>query len=281
MDLILKNWKIFLIIIFLYIIFAILFLVYIWHPNDSYSSNFKYNQYTEQQANDKLEKIYEDKITGYLLNRNYMSLYKLMSKEFLDKNNLNENNFNQYLEDNYYFANKVTTNGYQITNTSNSTIYSISYRTGLFPNTINVIETTPFSYTLSFGNDYTEQINNGEQSSLKDYTSNGIKFSVVLNKSDSNTLYYTFNITNQDNENVKFDFSDINKIKLYSIKLDKYYRLSNVDIHNSNDDILTKGSSINRDFSFEIPMNSQTQINSIIFYNVNINGNYTDVTINI
>lgn len=278
MDLISKNMKTLIIFAVIYVVIIIAVLVYIWSPKKQNFNISKYDVYTEQQIEDRVKTLYCGEISNDLITRNSDNLYNLMSKDFLTKNNLSKDNFYDYMINNLYFtSNNVAAGKYTVSKDGNNYIYSIEFQIGIVYKIINIIEEKPYVYTITFGDEYTNNITSISKSGK--VVSNGIIFDYEITKNLVNNLYITFNITNVENEKVEVDFSDVTKVQV--ITSDSEYKLSNIEIYGNNDNVLTKDSSISKSLVFDIPLSEQSKITTIRFNDVKVNGTVMNIAVNI
>ena len=224
-------------------------------------------------ANDYKErgyKVFAAELKSLLFSNNSDYLYEKMDKTFLDSNSLTKDNFKNYLTVNRLVGNEVNLIKYSYYEGDSYCTYRITYTvkttTGTKTSVVNVLESKPYEYTISFDKTTIPADKNSYVSSEVE----GIKFEVSLVQTAENFVKYNVKVTNLYNESVKFDFSSLSNVQLLLQDGSKVNQAS-VVISGDSEVEVNKESYITNEFSFNINLENQNKIKSIIFENVSIN----------
>lgn len=139
--------------IVVYIALAVLVLIYIWFPKGINfgisNSKFTYEDVDEKQ---KAIDMYKVKVTLLLKENDLEQLYQKLDDEYKSKYHINEDNFQFFLEESSLISKKDVSLGECSVNIQNGDIYvyRFSYLCNNKSKYVNVIETKPDEYTLSF-----------------------------------------------------------------------------------------------------------------------------------
>lgn len=265
-----KNDKLFLIMVFFIVavvISLIVSLFFIWRGKDDDGglTSYSYSGFEE-----KIVTMYQKQVQILLKQSNVKLLAEKLDEEFLSDNNLSRDNLDGLK---IYLTSKglLSKNRASITNYTTSTnsdtgvvVYRFKYyNSNGYTRYVNLIETQPYVYTLSF-----DEVNTSTSAkrSVID-SSNKIRFELSLQESTTTSLKYNLKITNENDETVKFDFNNVSSVELL-LNDGKTEKLSSVIASSEEDFELTKNSYLNQELFFNINLEEQGNIKSIIFYNV-------------
>lgn len=265
-----KNDKVFLIMVFFIIaviISLIVSLFFIWSGKSEDSGITKYS-YTGFE--DKVVTMYQKQMQILLKQSNVKLLAEKLDEEFLSNNNLSRDNLDA-LTNYLNYKGLLSKNRASITNYTTSTnsntgvvVYRFKYyNSNGFTRYVNLIETQPYVYTLSF--DEVSTITSAKRNVID--SSNKIKFELNLQESTTNSLKYNLKITNENERIVKFDFNNVSSVEL-QLNSGKTIKLSSVIASSEEDFELTKNSYLNQELFFDINLEEQGNIKAILFYNV-------------
>lgn len=264
------------IFIVILVIFLIVSLFFIWRRNeDSGITSYNYLGFEEEVVS-----MYQKQLQILLKENNARLLAQKLDEQFLTDAKLSRNDLTtikQYLKNNSLYA--IDRNAFvNYTVSTNEDTGLVVYRFKYYNldnkfKYVNLIETEPYAYTISFENEYT--YTSAKKSVIDDI--NGIKFELSLKESKENSLKYNVKITNTSSQKVKFDFNNVSSVELI-LKDNSKIKLSSV-VASNDDYILERDSYINQELFFALSLDRQGQIKSIIFYNVLIDGNKNDLEI--
>lgn len=265
-DSLFENKKQLYIVGAVYLLVVIIMLIVIWKPSNKIENEIiKYSEYNQETKNREMANYYFnlilnnfDNVVDNNISDDYLEYNKITSEELKSKYNIDKN---------------AIIDGLTIYNFGDSIIYSstVNYIGG--SDVINIIESYPYEYNITFGNFISYTIPNDM------YQSNGITFNINSVYSTKNYISYNISITNNKNEYVNIDFSDTSKIYLVTKDGQKHYLTNNsLESNNSN---ITKNGSMNKELVFTISLNVQGNVEKIIFQNSNIDGKNVDIEINL
>ena len=264
------------IFIVIVIISLIVSLFFIWRSREESGVT----SYTYLGFEEEVVAMYQKQLQILLKENNTRLLAQKLDEQFLTDTNLSRDNLTtlkQYLTNKSLFSigrNSIADYTVSANEDTGVVVYRFKYYNldGKLKY-VNLIETEPYAYTISFENEYTST---SAKKSVIDST-NGVKFELSLQESKENSLKYNAKITNISDEKVQFDFNNVASVEL---KLEDGNKVKLSSVIASNDDyILAKDSYINQELFFAIPLDKQGEIKSIIFYNVLIGENKTNLEI--
>lgn len=251
----------------------------VWSYLNHNNHEGKVYHYTENTNYEKkVYEMYKSEIKRLLLPINTAQLYEEMDEEFLERHALTEDNFKAYLEENQLIGRDIQFKAYDVIQKGDTYLYKIYY----FINengksvknaTINVIETRPYQYTLSFEKDAESLLSNTINT-----TQSNIAFSIILKESTNDTIKYEINFKNQNEQTLNIDFDDINNVQLVLTDGRRIKMASTVI--SSDEEVLTQGSSLKKEAVFLVPIKDQASIKGIRFEEVKIGDEVKTVTIN-
>lgn len=283
-----KNKKVFVIgcIIIFILVVLIIYIINLWinpkievytangekNEKDLNSSGINsYSSYVDLDTDDDIylevkDKYFEDveRLTNI---SNIDELYNKMDQNFLKSNNLNRNNFEEYLIQNKLIGElpAVVSMQYSIQE-NNVCVYRITYINYMedrkYYRYINFIETKPYEYTVDF--------NQEEIPTVVDHSyiveKNGLIFEIKELYRTSTDIGYKVKITNNNEYNVKFDFNTINSVEL-KMEDGGTSKQSTAILSSTNYEI-PKNSFFVKNLFFPIDMQYQGNISGMIFYSV-------------
>lgn len=272
-----KNDKLLLytiIFIFIVIISLIVSLFYIWRSEEESGIT----SYTYLGFEEEVVSMYQKQLQILLKENNAKLLAQKLDTQFLVDTNLSRDNItaiNQYLKNkSLYSTSRNAIVDYTISANESTGVVVYRFKYYNLDNKlkyVNLIETEPYVYTVSFENEYTYT---SAKKSVID-SINGVKFELSLQESKENSLKYNAKITNTTFEKVQFNFNNVSSVELF-LKDGSKIKLSSV-IASNDDYVLGKDSYINQELFFALPLDRQGEIKSIVFYNVLIGQNRTNI----
>lgn len=264
------------IFIVILVISLIVSLFFIWRKKeDSGITSYTYLGFEEEVVS-----MYQKQLQILLKENNVRLLAQKLDEQFLADAKLSRDNLTslkQYLKNNaLYSLNRNAVVNYTVSANEDTGLVVYRFKYYNLDNKlryVNLIETEPYVYTISFENEYTYTSAKKSVIDLID----GVKFELSLQESKENSLKYNAKITNTGNEKAKFDFNNVSSVELI-LKDGSKIKLSSV-VASNDDYVLTKDSYINQELFFALPLDRQGEIKSIIFYNVLIGENKTNLEI--
>ena len=133
------------------IIITLIIVVVIWIFNFSGTSNNEnLNYYDKKIYSNEMLSEYENEIVNLLNINRVEELYKKADLKFLSDNGLDEDNFKTYLLSNNLIGNSITIVSSECIEYENVYIFRYYYKNYSDYKYVNLIETAPDEYTISF-----------------------------------------------------------------------------------------------------------------------------------
>lgn len=284
-----KTFNFTLLFIIAYAVLAVLVIIYIWWPkgNDSIVSNSKFT-YEDIDEKEKAIDIYKTKIMTFLTENDLEQLYQKLDEDYKAEKNITEKNYQAFLEESGFISNNGISVGECTVNIQKDDVYvyRFKYTCNNVSKYVNVIETKPYEYTLSFeqnsipivNNTYTETNEGTISSSTKTTIIDNIKYEVTKNTLRENGITYTLKITNNSDKNVEYNFDNITNVT--AIMSDGKRANMGGTVISADEDILTPGSSLEKELFFAISSQDQNKIKTIRLQQVKIGDESKTVSIN-
>lgn len=284
-----KTFNFTLLFIIAYAVLAVWVIIYIWWPkgNDSIVSNSKFT-YEDIDEKEKAIDIYKTKIISLLAEKDLNQLYQKLNEEYKSEKNITEKNYQAFLEEAGFISNNGISVGECTVNIQKADVYvyRFNYTCNNVSKYVNVIETKPYEYTLSFeqnsipivNNTYTETNEGTISSSTKTTIIDNIKYEVTKTILRENGITYTLKITNNSDKNVEYNFDNITNVT--AIMSDGKRANMGGTVISADEDILTPGSSLEKELFFAISSQDQNKIKTIRLQQVKIGDERKTVSIN-
>lgn len=276
-DLNKKEFNFTVLFIVVFAIASIIVLLLIWWPKGNTKSE-KITKYTAiTDGENKCLSIYMSELK-YILNSDHCDeLFKKVDPDFLQSNNLNKDNFEEYMNDMKLITKNPVFKDTNISKQLDGTyVYRIGYLTyGGLKKYVNVIETKPYEYTVSFEQDKLP-VTNSNTSSI---TVDGVFYEVKISEIRENGITYKLTATNKGDKTVEYNFNNIDNV---IITLDDKTKIKmGAAVISSEDDILTPNGTFNREFFFSIGSQYIEKINTLTLNSVIVDGKSNVVNINL
>lgn len=274
-----RKFNFTLLFIIAYAVLAVLVIIYIWWPkgNDSIVSNSKFT-YEDIDEKEKAIDIYKTKIMTFLTENDLEQLYQKLDEDYKAEKNITEKNYQSFLEESGFISKNGISIGECTVNIQKDDVYvyRFKYTCNNVSKYVNVIETKPYEYTLSFeqnsipivNNTYTETNEGTISSSTKTTIIDNIKYEVTKNTLRENGITYTLKITNNSDKNVEYNFDNITNVT--AIMSDGKRANMGGAVISADEDILTPGSSLEKELFFAISSQDQNKIKTIRLQQVKI-----------
>ncbi len=271
--------------IVVYAILAIIVLLFIWWPKDKLNNvngNFKYSDVDEEQM---AIDIYKTELTPLLSEKNIDKLYEKLNYNYMAQNNITKDNYKSFLETCNYISDSVNIIECSVSRQGNDIyIYKFKYSSNNEIHYVNLIESFPYEYSLSFEQDTipivdnTSSISNIENNSKSEETSNNsntktsviddIVYEIKVNTIRDNGISYTLKITNNSDKNAEYNFDNITNVS--AIMSDGKIANMGGTVISSEEDIVTPNGSLEKDLFFAISSQDQYKIKTIRILNAKI-----------
>lgn len=271
--------------IVVYAILAIIVLLFIWWPKDKLNNvngNFKYSDVDEEQM---AIDIYKTELTPLLSKKNMDKLYEKLNYNYMAQNSITKDNYKSFLETCNYISDSVNIIECSVSRQGNDIyIYKFKYSSNNEIHYVNLIESFPYEYSLSFEQDTipivdnTSSISNIENNSKSEETSNNsntktsviddIVYEIKVNTIRDNGISYTLKITNNSDKNAEYNFDNITNVS--AIMSDGKIANMGGTVISSEEDIVTPNGSLEKDLFFAISSQDQYKIKTIRILNAKI-----------
>lgn len=271
--------------IVVYAILAIIVLLFIWWPKDKLNNvngNFKYSDVDEEQM---AIDIYKTELTPLLSKKNMDKLYEKLNYNYMAQNSITKDNYKSFLETCNYISDSVNIIECSVSRQGNDIyIYKFKYSSNNEIHYVNLIESFPYEYSLSFEQDTipivdnTSSISNIEDNSKSEETSNNsntktsviddIVYEIKVNTIRDNGISYTLKITNNSDKNAEYNFDNITNVS--AIMSDGKIANMGGTVISSEEDIVTPNGSLEKDLFFAISSQDQYKIKTIRILNAKI-----------
>ena len=254
------------------LLIVVIVLVNIWAPSKSSKNknlSFTYNDNVEYKKKGYMA-IYND-VRSLLFESNVSMLYEKMDQDFLDENLITKDNFKDYLKKNGLIGKDIKFISYNYYEGSENVTYVVKYSLidtsgSTQTKTINIIESSPYNYTLSFE---TYSIPTKDNLNI-DTTVEGLQVKVSLIERRENYIKLSLTVTNASENKVNIDFRDLNTVYL-QLSNNRDIKQTGIVTSDSANVTLEKGSYVNRELTFNINLDNQGLISSLVLSNIKIN----------
>ena len=271
-----KGFNFTILFIVLFVVASIIILLIIWWPKSATKKD-KIVNYVSMDGKEESLKLYLTNLKELLTVENSDKLFEKMDLNFLAQNNLNKDNFKEYMENNKYISKNPIISGSSVSKQSDDVyIYRIEYLTyGGLKKYVNIIETKPYVYTLSFEQENIPIV--GNKSSTSTYSD--ILYTATIEEIKDNSITYILEIKNNGDKVVKYNFDNVDNVYLV-LNDNKTVKLG-AAVVSSDDDILTLNGIIRKEFFFQIGTDYHESIKQMVIKSIEIDGNFQEVTINL
>ena len=273
-----------------YIVLAILILLWIWLPKNIKQSNvaLKYNNI---DSNQKAIDMYTIKLKKLLSKGDLEELYNKLDSNYISSNNLNKDNYISFLENKGYISEKIEIISSTVNIQENEIyVYRFLYSNGMENKYVNVIEIKPYEYSLSFEQDTLPNVNKEEEnnnnnleisesSSDKVTVLNNVKYSVSKKSIRDNGITYTLKITNNSEDEIRYKFDNITNVSV--VLEDGKEAFMGGTVMTSDEDNLSVSGYLEKDLFFAVSSSDQNKIKYIKIRNVRYGDNKTTVYIGV
>lgn len=269
------------------IIVLTIVLIMIWKPLFTLDTSFdeqllSYESISGDVYNKEILNKYFTLAKKYIDIKNIDSLSNVLDKDFLQSNNLNEEDVKEFILSQDFLINynsSVVLYNSSIKSDGKRYIYTYSYRDGNSnEKKIHFIEEYFGKYKISFEQDGYPILNNETYNSEID----NINFEIKVIKSYEQSILLQISISNNSSEEVTFDIGSVDKVIIRMNDLYDY-KLSTVIAGQESSFIkLTPGAKRQVNLSFAVPLENQKTITNLSFKSVKFtNGELKDMVLEI
>lgn len=252
-----------------YVVVFFILIVIIWKPKNNGAGVSRYD--TNIDYYEKMSKVYLGKINMLLNSSNADKLYDVMDREYISSNNLTKDNFKEYLIKKRLIGQTINVYEYTYSEDSNTSVFVYKYRCMGFNRIVNVIETKPYKYTISFEQNSIPGIN--QVIKADNY---GLSITIENTKRTQSQINYKVTIKNNNEHNVGIDLASVYKVSL--LMSDGNY----VNMVSAYSDVISqlgKNQIVEKEIVFQIPSSYQGMIKALLIKDVDFNGTKRDIQI--
>lgn len=255
-------------------------IILIWTPFFKNIETSSLNRYDSDKTYESMMKNYYSKLAeNYLKINNFDYLYDYISEDY--KTNINassKDEIKNYLISNGLISSNITINQVSYSNIDEtSAIYRVFYTSNLGNRYMNITETEPYKFTLSFEQNDVSTLSNNQNI---EFNKNMVKYSFKLVEADNSSVRYSLTIDNMSDNQYEFSFSALNSIQLIYNET-SYMNMASVANSSSVKYDISPGSSKSIEILFNLPFENQMNVSGFLFRDVNIDGTYHNIKLEI
>lgn len=285
-----KTFNYTILYIVIYIILAIGIVIWIWWPKKETTAN-TVEKFNKVDANSKSTEYYTIKLKKLLSNSDTSELFEKLSYDYISNNNLTKDNYEKFLKDNGYISDRIEIISSNVNIQGDVYIYRFSYRSNLKYLYANLIETKPYEFTISFEQEsipIVNSSNNSRNSESSEITNSsvskysmidGVKYEVIVKTIRDNGINYTLKITNNGENEVRYNFDNITNISVV-LNDGKEAFLGGAVISSDDSNTLTPNGYLEKDLYFEVGSSDQNRIKYLRIRNVRVGDEKKTININ-
>lgn len=225
----------------------------------------KYTEASTENIESRVTSDYVEEIKKMLSLEDFNTIYEKTDDDFIEKNNLSENTIKDFLTKNGYLGDPIWLDRITFYEQDNVYIYRMKFIIDYKVKYINVIEYSPYQYTLDFNQDEVPSIDSLNYT----VTIDDINFEITQYQKKEESIVFDVKVTNKSDKRIKFDFTSVNSVGLKLENGDVIKQPTSI-LESGSDYSLTKDSYFIKRFYFPINMQYHKDIDGINFYNVKI-----------
>lgn len=225
----------------------------------------KYTEASTENIESRVTSDYVEEIKKMLSLEDFNAIYEKTDDDFIEKNNLSENTIKDFLTKNGYLGDPIWLDRITFYEQDNVYIYRMKFIIDYKVKYINVIEYSPYQYTLDFNQDEVPSIDSLNYT----VTIDDINFEITQYQKKEESIVFDVKVTNKSDKRIKFDFTSVNSVGLKLENGDVIKQPTSI-LESGSDYSLTKDSYFIKRFYFPINMQYHKDIDGINFYNVKI-----------
>ena len=245
-----------------YVVIFFILIVIIWKPKNNGEGVSRYDPNIDYY--DQMSKVYLGKLNMLLNSSNVDKLYDVMDIEYINSNNLTKDNFEEYLTKKRLIGQTINIYEYTYSEDSNTSVFVYKYRCMGFNRIVNVIETKPYKYVISFEQNSIPGIN--QVIKADNY---GLSITVENTKRTQSQINYKITIKNNNEHIVGIDLASVYKVSL--LMNDGNY-LNMVSAYSDVTSTIEKNETIEKEIIFQVPSSYQGMIKALLIKDIDFNG---------
>lgn len=271
-----KGFNFTILFIVAFVIISLIVLIVIWWPKSATTKN-KIVSYVTMNGQEESLKKYLTEIKELLVIDNSDKLYEKTNSDFLRQNALNKDNFKEFMNSKQYISKNPILKGNSVSKQENGVyVYRVEYLTyGGLKKYVNIIETKPYEYTLSFEQETLPITYNKINLNILD----NVEYKATVSEIRDNSITYKLNITNNSDKTVKYNFDNIDNV--YLVLTDNSVIKLAAAVMSSDEDILTPNGSLTKEFFFQLGTSYQENIKYLVIKSVEIGEETKEVIVNL
>lgn len=259
----------------IYILIMIAIIYFIWRPESSADEAilWSYEEYDEKEVQQRVMDNYMQDIAYKVMLSQEDQIAEIISQNYLDYSQKTPKDVIKGLKQEGYLGSyNVQIKNVVQYDLGDVQVYAGDLTNGGASKNINVIETYPNEYKISFDDfyKYTSYSNT--------YEENGVKFSITAMSQKLKQCSYDITISNIDNEYTSFNLLSNSGIVLV-LNDGTEFNISDGASYGTEYTKIDKGSSIRIKPTFKISLNLQDDIAKIVFKDVRIDGSEADIEV--
>lgn len=258
------------------IVFVILIIVIIYSLVTNIGDDNEVNILEEVDYKSRSIEAYTNILKDLLVPDNSQNIFEKLDESFKNNEGITEDNIYNYLVNNGLVSSNIQIEDCNIFERNTYVVYRFKYDGFLPDRYVNLIETEPFNYTLSF--DQSDFNNIIFEENIK-YTSEYIELAIENSEVTDSTVKMNFRIYNISDNDIQINLNDIYTISLVLNNGETITQNSIVANENMNNYILKPNSNILVEASFDVSEGQQPNIVGILFRNISVNGENKDIEI--
>ena len=225
----------------------------------------KYTEASTENIESRVTSDYVEEVKKMLSLEDFNTIYEKTDDDFIEKNNLSENTIKDFLTKNGYLGDPIWLDRITFYEQDNVYVYRMKFIIDYKVKYINVIEYSPYQYTLDFNQDEVPSIDSLNYT----VTIDDINFEITQYQKKEESIVFDVKVTNKSDKRIKFDFTSVNSVGLKLENGDVIKQPTSI-LESGSDYSLTKDSYFIKRFYFPINMQYHKDIDGINFYNVKI-----------
>lgn len=259
------------------VIIIIGLIVLIWKPMIDGVRYSDINKYDTSVSYEEMMKEYYTKYLNNALNiTNFDTLFNNIDSSYLDSIQISDKaKVKEYLKDNGLISTNINVLSVDYSTDGNVGIYRVMYTSHSKTRYVNLKETAPYKFTISFEQSDLSKISTKSNINV---TKDNIKYNFKLVTTTDKSVNYKVTIENNSMTDYEFDFSLLNSFQLIYGD-EKYVNMASVANSSTVDYLITPGSSKSIEVLFNIPFKNQLEINGFMFNNVKVDNSTQSIKI--
>lgn len=255
------------------IILIIILIIVIWSSSIRRVVSTDINKYEDQIYENTCKEYYINYLSENLKPSNFDILFENISKDYLNEINcLESEDVKKYLIENHLISNSISISDVSYSETDDANYIRVTYDSYGLTKYANIIEETPFKFSIDFQDDISSLNPNNNVNIL--YNNIGFNFKIL--SEDSSSIKYEIDIVNNSTHTYEFDFSSITGCQLRYDE-NNYTNISTLSLSPNDNYTITPGSSKTVNFLYNVPFENQMKIDGFLFANVKEDGEIINI----